>query len=202
MEESSIMTKLSINLREGTVEVEGAEEFVRFIYQDFKESLSKRVIVQSPEKVLDQVPETPLLSNEGKDQPKRRTKRKTAASGEADKSRTAAYKPTFNAQLNLAGLREFYDKWKPENNAEKILLFAVFLRDQLKTAPCSADDIFTCYFTLKDRTKTPEAFAQAFHDTKSRTHFIDYQTLQSISITIAGENYFSDKSRKRKEPGK
>ena len=54
--ESSI-TKLAINLSEGTVQVEGTEEFVRFIYQDFKDSLSKQIIVRPvPVRSVEQTP--------------------------------------------------------------------------------------------------------------------------------------------------
>ena len=43
MEKSTMNTKLVINMNEGTVQVEGAEEFVRFVYQDFKDHLSKGI---------------------------------------------------------------------------------------------------------------------------------------------------------------
>lgn len=194
MEKASMNTKLAIDLREGTIQVEGEEAFVRFIYQDFKESLSKGIVLRElPPAAAEQEPQPKLLAIQAKEK-KPRTKR-TPSSDDGGKARPAEYRPTFNTNLNLAGLSEFSDNWRPANNAEKILIFAVFLRDLLKTEPCSADDIYTCFFTLNKRgkTKIPEAFAQAFHNTKSRTHYIEFTSLQEIRITIAGQNRYTEK---------
>src|SRR5437870_497843 len=38
-------SKLHINLQEGRIEVDGSEEFVREIYQDFKESFTKQSLM-------------------------------------------------------------------------------------------------------------------------------------------------------------
>lgn len=198
MEKANMNTKLAINLVEGTVEVEGTEEFVRFVYEDFKEHLSKKVAVRSAS--------TPPLEHEQAsvrlitDQSPTPKKRK-AGSGDSGKSRAAgAYKPKFNTALDLTGLEQFFDDWNPENNFEKILVFAVFLRDALNIAPCTADDIYTCFATLnrKGKTKVPEAFAQAFRDAQSRTHYIEVKSMQEIHITIPGDNRFNEKKLSKK----
>jgi hypothetical protein len=192
MENDSKSTKLVINLREGIVQFQGSEEFVRGIYNDFKERVVKPLIL-SPDQ--DQI-----LTSESRaaaprlTQNPRRTAKDLAAEGA--RSKVGSFKPMFNSNLNLAGLSTFYAKLAPTKHSEKILAFAVYLRDELKIAPCSVNDIYTCYFTLKSQTKIPEAFAQAFKDTKSRTHFIDYETLSEIRVTIAGENHFNEMTKK------
>ncbi len=194
-------TKLAINLSEGTVQVEGTEEFVRFIYQDFKDSLSKQVVVRPlPAQTLDRDSPPALLTDETKSR-KKRTQRKASINGNGEKPRPAAYKPTFNTKLDLATLEPFFDEWHPENNFEKILVCAVFLRDKLNIAPCTADDIYTCFFTLskKGKTKVPEAFKQAFIDCHNRTHYIEYKSPQEIQITIPGDNHSNEKKRKEQE---
>lgn len=195
--------RLSINLSEGTVEAEGSEEFVRFIYQDFKESLSRHVVrplTERPSEHTALPPQPALLSDQSKEPQKRpsRNPAKTAKTKDSKKQRNADYKPTFNKDLDLTGLDTFYDEFKPEKHAEKILLFAIFFRDRLRIEPCSANDIFTCYFALQTRTTAPTAFVQAFYDAQRKTHFIDFASLTEIRVTIAGNNFFNEVLTKRK----
>ncbi|MSP42968.1 MAG: hypothetical protein EXR08_06325 [Alphaproteobacteria bacterium] len=68
------------------------------------------------------------------------------------------YTPSFNKNLDLAKLENFYDRCLPKNHSEKILIFSVFLRDELKIDPCTANDIYTCYNNLKLKDKRPTAF--------------------------------------------
>ena len=64
---------------------------------------------------------------------------------------------------------------------------------------CTAHHVFTCFYNVRDRTKIPTAFAQAFHNTVARTHFIQFQSLSEISITILGSNHF-EAMKKRAKP--
>jgi hypothetical protein len=114
------------------------------------------------------------------------------------KPRAVKYKPTFDPKLDVNGLVEFYDSMNPDNIPEKILTFATFLRDHNNMQSFTADHIYTCFYTVKDRTKIPEAFEQAFRDTQSRTHFIEVTSLQDITITIPGNNKFEEMKKKRK----
>lgn len=187
-------TKLAINLREGTITAEGSEEFVRFIYADFKESVSKQAVQISQPLLLEagKSGKNEDTSVEGKVATnKTQSKGRSSSSGGREKSKGGEYKPTFVSTLNLKGLEQFYDAFDPKNHSDKILIFAIFLRDNLDMATCTANDIYTCYFTLKSKTKIPTAFLQAFKDTKARTHFIDYESFDSISVSITGENHFS-----------
>jgi hypothetical protein len=103
----------------------------------------------------------------------------------------------FNSTLDLSGLAAYYGQYEPANHSEKILIFATFLRNVIKVQSITANDIFTCYQELKGVTKTPEAFLQAFRDTQNKTHFIDYISPVDIQITIAGNNYFNLKMKKK-----
>jgi hypothetical protein len=131
MEKSTMNTKLVINMNEGTVQVEGAEEFVRFVYQDFKDHLSKGIPPRTKRvPALEHMNDAPPLLSD-KNTPQRKRVSRKAGSPDGSGARTAAYKPKFNTALDLNGLEKFYDSWKPENNFEKILIFAVFLRESL-----------------------------------------------------------------------
>jgi hypothetical protein len=191
-------TKLTINLSEATVEVEGTEEFVRLVYQDFRDSLSKHIAAPHIQaRTLEQIPPPALLtqktSGSKKGIPSTGTNR-----GDGEAIRRTSYKPKFNSGPDLAGLDKAYDEFNPQTHPEKILLCAVFLRDHVGMDICTANDIFTCYFTLQTRTKAPTAFVQAFYDTQRKTHFIDFVSLDEIPVTIAGNNYFNEKKEKQK----
>jgi len=186
-------TKLLINLKEGIVQVEGAEDFVRHVYNDFKERVSKPIVL-SPASVAqieqlegDDAPEEEKENKHRKAKPKR-TNNSTSKTGE-----TANYKPKFNNDLNLVGLAEFYEKHAPSNHNEKILVFVAFLRDKMGKSPCAADDIYTCYFTMKNKTKIPGAFLQAFWNCQSRTHYIRFTSPNEIEVAIPGDNFLSEK---------
>jgi hypothetical protein len=188
--------RLAINLREGIVEAEGTEEFVRAIYQDFKERVSKPIVLTPP--VPEQLEDhsEKLEGGNAKVVARRKSQRRTANSGDG-KPRAADYKPSFKSDLDLSALDSYYAKCAPATHSEKILVFATFLRDQLKMAQCTADDIYTCYFTFRDRTETPKAFLQAFRDAQSKTHYIDYVSPEEIRVTIAGNNFFNQTLSKR-----
>jgi hypothetical protein len=55
-------------------------------------------------------------------------KRKSAGSGKS--SDVSAYKPKFNPDLDVlgVGLADYYKKYEPANNSEKIVVFAGFRR--------------------------------------------------------------------------
>lgn len=194
-------TKLVINLRDGIIDVEGEQNFVQSIYDDFKEQITKAVKAKpSPPKQLEHHADDGQL-DDNDDTPQHKDKTRKPTSGAKNgKAKSGDYKPTFKSDLDLTALREFYNQYAPSNHPEKILIFATFLRDHLKLEPCTADDIFTCYFTVKDRTETPRAFLQAFRDTHNKTHYIDFVSTQSIRVTIPGNNHFNQ-TLKKKEKG-
>lgn len=199
--ETIMNTKLTINLRDGILDVDGSEEFVRTVYEDFKGEVAKRLpLAADAQRQIEAAPLTLIepIAGTTEVKPKKQPHAKRAtATGEGQKARTGKYKPTFDPNLDLNGLVEFYDELKPMNAAEKILIFAVFLKERLKIVPCTADQIFTCFFTVKDRTKIPEAFEQAFRDTQSRTHFIQVTSLQDITVTIPGSNHFVEMKKRK-----
>ena len=183
VESTEVNTKLVINLRDGIIEAEGAEEFVRSVYDDFKEQINKTVVLQRAPKPLLEAPTD--VPEQSENELKKKTRKSRSTDG--GKPKASDYKPAFNSKLDLRDLEQFYDRFEPENNFEKILIFAVFLRDNLNTVPCTADDIYSCYFVLKHKTKIPVAFVQAFRDAQHRTHYIEFVSpLADISIITIG----------------
>lgn len=197
MESDGKNTKLLINLREGIVQVEGDEAFVRGVYDDFKERVSKPVLVEYPpaaqlehQKQDDEAPGASMQRLNP------RPRRKGGATP-TTKGEVANYKPAFNPALDLSDLPAFYDQYEPAKHPEKILIFATYLRDMAKVQAITANDIFTCYQELRKVTETPKAFVQALRDAQNKTHFIDYISPIDIQLTIAGNNYFNLKLKKK-----
>lgn len=189
--------KLHIDASQGILDIEGDEAFVKSIYDDFKEQLSQPA--KAPNlKIIDATSDADLPEETKPVRRKRATIRRQSESG---KGRIGDYSPKFNPNLDLGKLEDFYAKFEPKNHREKILIFAVFLREELGRAPCEADDIFSCYQTLKAQSEIPEAFIQAIRDTHNKGGYIDFVSPTEIRITIAGENYFNQKL-KRKESAK
>ena len=181
--------KLHINISEGTLSVEGGEEFVRSIYSDFRDKLiqeASRRRIPAPE--IEISPE----SNSG---PSKKPAVKSPRSSNTKKTASGGYKPEVDPNLDLSKLADFYGRFNPKNHSEKILIFAAFLRDTLKKAPCTANDIYSCYFELRDQTEIPEAFHQAFITAWNRTKWVKFVSKDEITITTAGENHFIKMSK-------
>lgn len=189
--------KLHIDASQGILDVEGDEAFVKSIYDDFKGHLSESS--KRPNLKLIDAPPLAELPDETKST--RRKRASTRRQTESGKTKLGEYSPKFNPNLDLGKLEEFYAKFDPRNHREKILIFAVFLREQLGRVPCEADDVFSCYQTLKTQTEIPEAFVQALRDAQNKGGYIEFASPTEIKVTIAGENYFNQKM-KRKEPPK
>lgn len=194
-------TKLTINMRDGILDAEGSEEFVRTIYEDFKGEVAKwpSTAPAPPHQIVAPVPNSTnahIREIAGSDTKKQPAKGPTS-NNEVSKKATTKYRPSFDATLNLKSLPTFYDEMAPQNASEKILIFASFLHETLGFQSCTADHIYTCFFTVKDKTKIPEAFEQAFRDAQSRTHFIQLNSLQDISITIAGNNHLEEMKKRK-----
>jgi hypothetical protein len=193
-------TSLTINLKEGILDVHGSEDFVRSIYEDFKGEVAKRLPQNNPApmQLAKAAPESPVTEVEQPREKQKKTREKSSASSsDGQKSRGGRHKPKFDPALDVKGLVEFYDALAPENNAENILTFAMFLKEQRQMDSFTGDHIYTCFYTVRDRTKIPEAFEQAFRNTQHRTHYIHVNSMQDISVTIPGSNHF-EAMKKRK----
>ena len=194
-------SKLHINVAQGIIDVEGDEDLVREIYSDFRERILENFASGQEETVSDKggagKPE-----NGSEDSGSRRTpttrRRRTRRRKEAEGSTTGApdaYVPTLLKDLPLSGLKEFYEQFEPRNHPEKILIFAKFLQDQGHDT-CTADQIYTCYATLKER--LPKVYLQAFRDAHGRRRgYIDYESPDSIRVTHIGENHFNHELKKK-----
>ncbi|MNS68067.1 hypothetical protein D3C72_1013340 [compost metagenome] len=177
------MAKLVVNIADGTIEIEGDEAFVLAAFAEVQTALSAlNTTVLTGSRAKSAAPELNGTS------PDDATPKNKSTAGKSKPSKKP--QPTLNSSLDLSGLSEFLNKYKPKNNAEKILVFGAFLRDTQKIVPCSFDDIFSCFYSMKSSMKIPQAFAKNMHDAKI-SGYIDYVKLNEISIPTMGENHLT-----------
>ncbi|WP_371055129.1 hypothetical protein [Rhodosalinus sp. K401] len=190
-----MQTKLHINLTQGIVDVEGDVDFVKAVYDDFKDRLSG---AGTP-------PSTPLAEvnspqsrdvGPGAGKPKRRTAtRKKPAGTDNSTVSISADAPKRDKELDTSKLAAFYGQYSPANAPERILIFLKFLTEELQIQSPNTDQVYTCFLDVKE--KPPGAFAQAFRDTSSKKGFINFESAEDITITTKGNNHFEFDLKKK-----
>ena len=180
-------TKLHIDLSRGVIDVEGNESFVKSIYDDFREEALKNF---SPSTKPDQTTPPPSQAPAGGGAGGKSKKAK-ANKTLGGKTKSSDYKPKFKSDMDLSGVSDFYDQYLPKNHSEKILIFAQFLEKELKITPLTADDIYSCYFTLQHKIDTPQAFAQTLRNARTLKGYLNFTSIKDISVSIAGGNHFN-----------
>jgi hypothetical protein len=173
--------RLKIDLKQGLLEVEGEDAFVREIYEDFRVALQEASVKK------------PVL--EGKTDPQAQIAQAQAQNGKKKKPGTAARESYgMNKDLDLYGnsgkmsLKEFYASKSPTSNLERNVVFVYYLRKILEKDQVNLDDIYTCYKTLEGA--PPGALRQSVADTSSsRYGWIDAGDFDDISIPLRGETF-------------
>jgi hypothetical protein len=163
-------------MSQGTLEVEGSETFVREIYNDYKDRISKLT------------PVIPKKTNE-----EQRAKTEAPAPPKAKSRQPKKETLSIVKDLNLAGqgdkpsLKGFFSKYTPSNNFERNLIFAYYLQNIAKVTPITSNHIFTCYRNTNVR--IPGALIQILRDTASKRGWLDTSSLDNISLTTQGINH-------------
>lgn len=191
--------KLHINISQGVLDIEGEPEFIRAIYDDFKEHLRVGAATR-PSLHLDP---SELETSEDAAKPRAKSKRKASAKkrgsgGNGDESGPiiSPDSPKLDKNLDLSGLPAFYDRYEAANNPQKILVFLKFMNDELGIESPNTDQFYTCFEQVNAR--VPKVFSQAFRDASGRKFgFIDYNSATDIKITTVGSNYFKFDLKKK-----
>lgn len=188
-------TKLLINAREGTIQVEGDIDFVKEVYSDFKDLITPLVQSKSISNTGDQSSGGGGSSHKSKARKKSASKK--GSNSEGGVSGVNPDNPTLDKNLDTSGVREFYAQFAPKNHPEKILIFMRFLKDKAGIENPNTDQIYTCYNAVGE--KPAAAFAQSFRDTSSKKFgFIEYNSANDVTLTFIGNRHF-DHDLKKKE---
>lgn len=171
------MTRLNINLKEGTLEVEGEETFVAGVYADFKEQIAIGAIARSePVKVLTSETDEVTAPKQSKKSRSVKTKESFSIVKDLD----------LSAKGNSQSLRDFYAAKKPGNAMEMNAVFVYYLQTIVGLKAITLDHVYSCYKNVEAR--IPGALRQSLKDSASRKGYIDTSSFDSITLATPGEN--------------
>jgi 6-pyruvoyl-tetrahydropterin synthase len=187
-------SKLSINITNGTLEVEGSEEFVKEIYNDFKELLEKGN-VSSPE-IKD--------NRESQAKPNSPPRRSTLKAGSGGSKAKPTGDIKFLTDLNLRpngrdSLKDYSAKYDIKTGEELSLMIVYYLKEVLKEEKVTLNHLFTAYKELGK--KIPQHFRQTLTNQKNAKNWIDVSDWEDIKYTIPGMNHMEHDIVKVKNHG-
>ncbi|MDX1537759.1 hypothetical protein [Arsukibacterium sp.] len=179
-------TKLKIDISLGLLEVEGSEDFVKIIYEDFKNRLVEK---SASPKVEHATPEPE------KSQPKTTKTSKPTSNGTSASKQKSKKAPEFLKNLDLSGsgdspsLKNFFSGYQHKTNYERNLIFVHYLKEILEVEKVTLDHIFTCYKNVGH--KIPKALEQSLRDTSKEKGWVDIDDLEDIKVPVAGFNHLT-----------
>lgn len=168
-----MITKIRIDISSGIVEAEGSEPFVKAIYDDFKDRLSKNA------------------SRAGK-KPEGHMKAATATATKPRSSGKGSGNKVVD-DLDLHGdaktttLRDFFSSYSPRTNLERSLLFVYYLVQIRKIENVSVNYVYTCYRHISGL-KVPGNLKQNIYDAGHKGWLVT-KSLDDLSVAVAGINH-------------
>lgn len=179
------MTRLSINLTDGTLEVEGEETFVKSVYEEFKEQLATAKLNVRP---YNNGTPVQLIDQGSKVGGAKTTKPAKKSSVKRARGSFSIVKDLdLSAKTNSKSLRDFYAEKSPANAMECNAVFVYFLQQIAGIDSITIDHIYSCYKDVG--IKYPNALRQSIADTSSRRGWLDTKSFDDIKIATPGENY-------------
>lgn len=124
-------TRVKINFREGTVEIEGSEEFVEKHWPECKELL---------ENISTSEPEPQELDKQKKE-------KKGGKSGK-NPITIVPLEVDLKGKGDIPSLKNFYAEKSPTNNQEKITIFAYYLKKYCKISEMKLGQALSCFIEM------------------------------------------------------
>lgn len=177
----TLETKLVVDFISGRLEATGSEEFVRSVYDDFKSEIASKAIVPVPAAQPNKPTEIDAAASPSK-----------TKSGSPKATKRPASDVKVDADLDLHGLEVFFNKFLTKKDAERALIFVVFLRDEKNVAQITRSQVYTCFFALKSSLTLPN-IKSLFVNDGTRTKFFKHTETGEIELSQMGENHFSHK---------
>lgn len=181
------MTKLKIDLVARVVEVEGEEQFVRIVYEDYKSYLE--AVAKFAQSGAGSTGQAASAGSDGSES-SAVERRKPIESG---RKKTKVSKETYDdGALNFSvddvqHLRLFYKEKSPSSGFERNLVFVHFLQKEKNKSGITPNHIYTCYNLVE--VKSPTALRQSIIDTSNKKKWLDTSNMDSITVTLNGEMF-------------
>lgn len=172
MSKNSKQAKASLKTEVGTIEIEGAEDFVKTGIADLVKQLRADVVITEP---LGQA-ETAETKKE------KETSKKRKRSSSSRNSLQPKLISDLVSKDKIDGFRKFFEEKSPNNHQEAFVVVAHWLKYNLDLENLSIDEMWTAHKILKR--KGPKNWIQVFRDTKSKKGWLDSVPDQEGKYTI------------------
>jgi hypothetical protein len=174
-------TKAKINLKEGLIELEGSEAFVTKHLEIFTKDLkkTKSIALQGEKKEETE-------KSDGSKRSEEKSKRKGSRSNPS-----VTPKPIdldLKKKDDNPSLRDFVKEKKPTTFAEKLTVFAYYLKKNLKIDKMEAGHVVSCCNEI--HSPVPRNIPQMFYDIQKGKLWLSAEDGRRYAvITTTGENY-------------
>ncbi|HLA05411.1 MAG TPA: hypothetical protein VJZ16_05460 [Syntrophales bacterium] len=183
-------TRVKINLHEGTIELEGSEDFVSRYLDEFKGLISYKGAPHTKDKIETKEPIKSERKKEGA-QLKKGTKPPKVGIEEFD----------VKAKKDKPALKEFFDSKNPqrEKGRERIVVIAYYITHHAKIEEFSEGHVEFA-FKMLDLPNRPVHLRQALIDTKNKNGWVEFaETEGKWKLSRFGEIFVEDKLPSKSE---
>lgn len=173
--------KLKIDFAQGQLDVEGSDDVVVKIYNDFMAKWEKITpeIVQLPAKSI------PLLEVIDADKPAGEQGKKKATKKTAATQNYTMVDEIYKGEYAKA-IKDFYGCFNAKGNLQKVTLFVYCLQKNLDIKGITVNHLYTCYKIVSE--PLPKVLPQAVRDAKSQKTWLVHDDWSDLKITHMGEN--------------
>lgn len=179
-------TKAKINLKEGTIELEGSESFVSGYLDEFKE------LLEAPQKTEPQSP-PPAPKAAAKKAPAKKAAASKATTGKKAAPKVSMERFDIHGGNDIPSLSKFMEEKKPgTGNGNIIAVMGFYITDLLGNDNFTEGQIEYAYKMLK--LKRPAHLRQIMINEKNKRDLFEADAEDSTlwSLTRTGEIYVSD----------
>lgn len=180
-------TKLKIQHGNSSLEVEGTEDFVKQIYEDFKDQLNVANKTNSQTKSKNSPPKTESPGAKTK-----KTNNGKKSNGKGDDLNLISDLDLFPD--DKISLKDFVSQYNKPTSTEKYLIYVYYLKEILNIEKITVDHIYTCIKHIGD--KVPQFLSISLHNLKRNKGWIDTSDISDINYTTPGENHLDHEMEK------
>jgi hypothetical protein len=179
IKQMSAITKAKVNLKEGTIELEGSEAFVSKQLEVFEKQYQelKKTVATSDTN------ENTVTDAEKTEPDAKIIKKKTPKVSQP----VTPISIDLKAKDNKPSLWDFYQLKKPQSQSERLVVFVYYLKEYLKIEKVEAGHVISCFREVGER--IPDV-PQMFYDISRNQRWLNLEEGRRFAqLNVAGENF-------------
>jgi hypothetical protein len=180
--EAQMTVKLKIDLSQGQLELEGSDDAVLKIYEDFMSKVDGLVQSRLPVAQNVEPPSRSVLIEAPLEAEVEVNASKKKKSSSTKKTSYSKVDEIYKGQ-HAVKIKEFYEKFDVKSHSQKVVIFIYCMQNEINITGIGINHIYTCY--LIANTPTPNVLPQAIRDAKTA---LDYDDWSDLKVTSIGEN--------------